>query len=94
MRKQRILAQGAWYKVRTAINDGESLLREQQRARPLLFRLLFEAKNMFTFEMRGFALKGDLLSFYIKPVDGFLLPAAAHWSPGAYFWNRLSLQIK
>jgi hypothetical protein len=61
------------------INDGEPLLREQQRARPLLFRLLFEAKNMFTFEMRGFALEGDLLSFYIKPADGFLLPKIMQW---------------
>jgi hypothetical protein len=61
------------------INDGEPLLREQQRAKALLFRLLFEAKGMFTFEMRGFALEGARLSFYIKPADGFLLPKIMQW---------------
>jgi hypothetical protein len=79
MRKQRILAQGAWYKVRTAINDGEPLFREQQRAKALLFRLLLEAKGLFTFEMSGFALEGEWLSFYIKPADGFQLPKIMQW---------------
>jgi hypothetical protein len=79
MRKLRILAQNAWYEVRTAINDGEPLFQEQQRAKALLFRLLFEAKEMFTFEMRGFALEGERLSFYIKPADGFLLPRIMQW---------------
>jgi hypothetical protein len=65
--------------VRTAINDGEPLFREQQRAKALLFRLLFEAKKLFTFEMRGFALEGELLSFYIKPADGFQLPKIMQW---------------
>jgi hypothetical protein len=79
MRKQRILAQGAWYKVRTVINDGEPLFREQQRTEALLFRLLFEARKMFTFEMRGLALEGARLSFYIKPADGFQLPKIIQW---------------
>jgi hypothetical protein len=79
MRKQRILAQGAWYKVRTAINAGELLLREQQRTKALLFRLLIEARKMFTFQIRGFALEGERLSFYIKPVDGFMLPKIIQW---------------
>jgi hypothetical protein len=34
---------------------------------------------MFTFEMRGFALEGEWLSFYIKPADGFQLPAIMQW---------------
>jgi hypothetical protein len=79
MRQLRNLAQDAWYEVQTAINDGEPLLREQQWAKALLFRLLFEAKKLFTFEMRGFALEGELLSFYIKPADGFLLPKIMQW---------------
>jgi hypothetical protein len=79
MRKQRILAQGAWYKVRTVINDCEPLFQEQQWAKALLFRLLLEAKEMFTFEMRGFALEGARLSFYIKPADGFQLPKIMQW---------------
>jgi hypothetical protein len=79
MRQLRNLAQGAWYKVRTAVNDGEPLFREQQRTKALLFRLLIEAKKMFTFEIRGFALEGERLSFYIKPADGFLLPKIMQW---------------
>jgi hypothetical protein len=79
MRKLRVLAQGAWYEVRTMINDSEPLFREQQRGKALLFRLLFEAKKLFTFEMRGFALEGYLLSFYIRPADGFLLPKFMQW---------------
>jgi hypothetical protein len=79
MRKHRDLAQGAWYKVRTAINDGEPLFREHQRAKALLFRLLFEAKDLFTFEMRGLTLDGARLSFYIRPEDGFRLPAIMQW---------------
>jgi hypothetical protein len=65
--------------VRTAVNNREPLFQEHQRAEALLFRLLFEAKNMFTFEMRGFALEGARLSFYIKPADGFLLPKIMQW---------------
>jgi hypothetical protein len=34
---------------------------------------------MFTFEMRGFALEGKRLSFYIRPADGFLLPKIMQW---------------
>jgi hypothetical protein len=34
---------------------------------------------MFTFEMRGLALEGALLSFYIKPADGFMLPKIMQW---------------
>jgi hypothetical protein len=79
MRKLRILAQGAWYKVRTAINDHKPLFQEYRRAKAILLRVLFEAKGPFTFEMRGFALEGERLSFYIKPEDGFQLPAIMQW---------------
>ncbi|MDR0710039.1 MAG: hypothetical protein LBF77_08240, partial [Spirochaetaceae bacterium] len=65
--------------MRTAINDGEPLFREQQRTEALLFRLLFEAKKMLTFEMRGFTLEGEWLSFYVKPADGFQLPKIMQW---------------
>jgi hypothetical protein len=79
MRKPRILAQGVWYEVRTAVNNREPLFREQQRAKALLFRLLIEAKDLFTFELRGFALEEGRLSFYIKPEDGLRLPAIMQW---------------
>jgi adenine/guanine phosphoribosyltransferase-like PRPP-binding protein len=74
MRKQRILAQGAWYEVRTAINNHEELFREQQRVKAVLFRVIREADKIFTFEMRGLSLGAVWLSFYIKPKDGFQLP--------------------
>jgi hypothetical protein len=79
MRKLRILAQGAWYKVRTAINDRKPLFQEHRQAKAVLLRALLETKALFTFEMRGFALEGEWLSFYIKPADGFLLPAIMQW---------------
>jgi hypothetical protein len=65
--------------VRTLINNREPLFREQKRAKALLFRLLIEAKEIFTFEMRGFALEGARLSFYIRPADGFQLPKIMQW---------------
>jgi hypothetical protein len=79
MRKPRILAQGAWYEVRTAVNNREPLFQDQWRASVLLLRILLEAKKLFTFEICGFALEGAWLSFYIKPADGFLLPAIMQW---------------
>jgi hypothetical protein len=79
MRKQRILAQGAWYEVRTAINNREELFQEQQRAKAVLLRVLIEAKDLFIFKMRGLTLKGARLSFYIRPEDGLRLPAIMQW---------------
>jgi hypothetical protein len=79
MRKLRILAQGAWYEVRTAINNREELFQEQQRAKAVLFRVLREADKIFTFEMRGLSLGAIWLSFYIKPKDGFQLPEIMQW---------------
>jgi hypothetical protein len=79
MRKQRILAQSVWYEVRTAINDREALFREHRLAKAIILRVLLEAKGLFTFEMRGFALEGELLSFFIKPKDGLRLPAIMQW---------------
>jgi hypothetical protein len=79
MRKLRILAQGAWYEVRTAVNNREPLFQEHQRAKAILLRVLLEARGLFTFELRGFVLEEGKLSFYIKPEDGFRLPAIMQW---------------
>jgi hypothetical protein len=79
MRKLRSLAQGVWYEVRTSVNNREPLFQDQWRASALLLRVLREVKKIFPFEMRGFVLEGELLSFYIKPADGFLLPAIMQW---------------
>jgi hypothetical protein len=68
-----------WYEVRTAVNNREPLFWEQKRAEDLLFRILIEAKDLFTFELRGFALEEGRLSFYIKPEDGFRLPEIMQW---------------
>jgi hypothetical protein len=65
--------------VRTAINNREPLFHDQWRAAALLLRVLREVKKMFSFEMRGFALEGEMLSFYIRPADGLLLPAIMQW---------------
>jgi hypothetical protein len=79
MRKDRILAQDAWYEVRTAINNREKLFLEQRRAKAILFRVLFEAEDLFAFEMRGLALNRARMSFFIKPKDGFQLPEIMQW---------------
>jgi hypothetical protein len=79
MRKLRSLAQGAWYEVRTAVNNREPLFQEQQRAKAILLRVLLEARGLFTFELRGFALEEGQLSFYIRPEDGFRLPEIMQW---------------
>jgi hypothetical protein len=71
--------QDAWYEVRTAVNNREKLFPEQRRAKAVLFRVLFEAEDLFTFQMRGLALEGARLSFFIKPEDGFRLPAIMQW---------------
>jgi hypothetical protein len=79
MRKLRVLAHGAWYEVRTAVNNREELFQEQKRAKAVLYRVLREAEKIFTFEMRGLSLGAIWLSFYIKPKDGFQLPAIMQW---------------
>jgi hypothetical protein len=65
--------------VRTAINNREKLFLEQKRAKAVLYRVLIEAKGLFTFEMRGLSLGAIWLSFYIKPKDGFQLPEIMQW---------------
>jgi hypothetical protein len=53
--------------VWTAINNRKPFFHEQRRAKTIFFRVLREADDLFTFEMRGSALEGARLSFYIKP---------------------------
>jgi hypothetical protein len=65
--------------VRTTINNREKLFLEQKRAAAVLYRVLREARKIFTFEMRGFNLGPVWLSFYIKPADGFQLPVIMKW---------------
>jgi hypothetical protein len=75
---KRLLVQDTWYEVRTAINNREPLF--QQRQTVAIFCQVFgEARERFDFELRGFRLDGERLSFYIKPADGMQLPAIMQW---------------
>jgi hypothetical protein len=73
------LVQGAsWYEVRTPINTREPLFRRRQ-ATVIFCRVFGEAGRRFVFELRGFRLEEEQLSFYIKPADGLQLPAIMQW---------------
>jgi hypothetical protein len=78
MRQTRKLAEHVWYKVSTVINNREPVFK-LGFAVGLFCRVLIEAKGKFPFEMRGLALSGALLSFYIKPADGYQLPEITRW---------------
>jgi hypothetical protein len=73
-----MLKPDVWYEIRTAANNRERLFRRRQ-ALSLFDRVLTEAKNRFVFEIRGLRLADDLLTFYIKPADGFELPWILKW---------------
>jgi hypothetical protein len=70
--------QDAWYEVRTAINNREPLFRRRQ-AVAIFCQVFGEARVRFAFELRGFALVEERLSFYIRPADGLQLPAIMQW---------------
>jgi hypothetical protein len=78
MRKKRLLLQDVWYEVRTAVNNREPLFHRRQ-ASAIFYRVLGEARGRFAFELRGFALVEERLSFYIRPEDGLQLPAIMQW---------------
>jgi hypothetical protein len=78
MRKKRILTQDAWYEVRTAVNNREPLFRRRQTV-AIFCQVFGEARERFDFELRGFRLEEEWLSFYIKPADGLQLPAIMQW---------------
>jgi hypothetical protein len=70
--------QDTWYEVRTAINNREPLFSRQEAVK-LFCRVFGEAHGRFAFELRGFRLDGERLSFYIKPAEGLQLPAIMQW---------------
>jgi hypothetical protein len=78
MRLKRKLAEHVWYKVSTAINNREPVFQLLE-AVVLFCRVLLDAKKRFGFEMRRLVLKGELLSFYMKPADGLQLPEIMRW---------------
>jgi REP element-mobilizing transposase RayT len=91
MRKLRMLKPDVWYQIRTAVNNREALF-QWGRALSLFAKVLTEAKNRFVFEIRGLHLADDLLSFYIKPADGFELPDILKWIKQTFAvrYNRLA----
>jgi REP element-mobilizing transposase RayT len=78
MRQHRILEQGVWYEIRTVINNREPLFRRRD-VLALFGEVFGETEKLFAFEVRGLRLEHDLLTFYIKPVDGFQLPDIMKW---------------
>jgi hypothetical protein len=64
--------------VRTAVNNREPLFRRRQ-AIAIFCRVFGEARERFAFELRGFRLEEEWLSFFIKPADGLHLPAIMQW---------------
>jgi hypothetical protein len=78
MRSLRLLKQGVWYGVRTRINNGEPLFRRCD-ALVLFAGVFHEAEARFGFEVRCLCLEDDWLVFYLKPKDGFELPAIMKW---------------
>jgi REP element-mobilizing transposase RayT len=78
MRPLRILEQGVWYKIRTRINNREPLFR-YAAALALFAKVFGETERRFVFKIRALCLADDWLSFYIKPADGFELPAIMKW---------------
>ncbi|MDR0383449.1 MAG: transposase [Spirochaetaceae bacterium] len=78
MRTLRELKQGAWYEIRTAVNNRKPLF-QSRRALKLFARVLEDTAARFDFEIRGLCLKDDLLVFCVKPADGFRLPRIMQW---------------
>ncbi|MDR3356493.1 MAG: transposase [Spirochaetaceae bacterium] len=73
-----MLKQGVWYEISTRVNNREPLFRGGRT--PALFGRVFrETESRFVFAVRGLSLAGDRLAFYIKPADGFELPAIMKW---------------
>ncbi|MDR3355977.1 MAG: transposase [Spirochaetaceae bacterium] len=73
-----MLKQGVWYEISTRVNNREPLFRGG-RAPALFDRVFRETAHRFVFAVRGLSLAGDRLAFYIKPADGFELPAIMKW---------------
>ncbi|MDR3356582.1 MAG: transposase [Spirochaetaceae bacterium] len=73
-----MLKQGVWYEISTRVNNREPLFRGGLA--PALFNRVFrETAHRFVFAVRGLSLAGDRLAFYIRPADGFELPAIMKW---------------
>jgi REP element-mobilizing transposase RayT len=86
-----MLKQDVWYEIHTVINNREPLFRLRQ-ALALFRRVLNETGERFVFEMTGFRLEADRLTFYIKPANGLSLPDILKWMKQTFAvrYNRLT----
>jgi hypothetical protein len=73
-----MLKQGVWYEISSRVNNREPLFRGG-RAPALFDRVFRETAHRFAFAVRGLSLAGDRLALYIRPADGFELPAIMKW---------------
>jgi REP element-mobilizing transposase RayT len=78
MRPLRILKQGAWYRIRSRINNREPLFR-RSKALAVFERVFRETERRFVFTVCALRLEDDWLSFYIKPEEGTELPLIMKW---------------
>ncbi|MDR0383401.1 MAG: transposase [Spirochaetaceae bacterium] len=78
MRPLRKLRPGAWYEIRTAVNNRKPLF-QSRLALKLFARVLDDTAARFDFEIRSLRLEDAVLVFYIKPEDGFRLPRIMQW---------------
>jgi hypothetical protein len=78
MREFRELAPGAWYEVQTSVNDREPLFLSKRNMN-LFMQVLYEAREIYGFLLRGLRFDGAWVSFYIKPGDGLQLPEIMQW---------------
>jgi REP element-mobilizing transposase RayT len=69
-----MLKQGAWYEIRTLVNNREPLFR-RYKALAVFAAVFRETELRFAFRIRGLRLEDDRLEFYIRPEDGLELPA-------------------
>jgi hypothetical protein len=73
-----MLGEHVWYEVRTVVNVGEPLFKLSW-TEDLLYRVLREAKGIYSFKLCGLKFEGALLTFYIKPAEGKELPDIMQW---------------
>ena len=94
MRPLRVLRQGAWYEIRSQINNREPLFR-YSTALALFVQVFRAAELRFVFTVRCLRLEDDRLTFYIKPEDGMELPAIMKWIKQTFAqrYNRLTGRI-
>jgi hypothetical protein len=67
-----------WYDVHTSVNNSEPLFWTKPN-RDLFKQVLFEARQIYGFELSGLRFCGSQASFYIKPTDGYQLPEIMQW---------------